>query len=165
MIKSKSFACPDTRHRYLSLFAKESIEADRLILLRRSATTQDHLSRYGRVDISLDPFPYNGTTTICESLWMGVPTITLRGDRHASCVGASILTQVGLEALIAENEDGYIEKAVAVAKDTHRLEDLRQNMRDRLKKSSLCDAKGFSANMGMAFRDMWIEWCSNPDLD
>lgn len=158
-IKTKAFSSAEARHYYQSLFEKESIEPGRLTLLGRSPSTRDHLDLYGEADIALDSFPYNGTTTTCEALWMGVPVIVLRGERHAARVGASLLTQVGLDSLIAENDEDYVEKAVALASDMTRLKALRKEMRPRLQKSSLCDSKGFAENMETAFRDMWTEYC------
>lgn len=119
-------------------------------------TTQEHLSLYNRVDIGLDPFPYNGTTTTCEALWMGVPVVTLKGDRHSARVGASILTRVGLEELISTTESDYVEAAVTLAVDLERLKALRVQMRDRLKGSPLCDAPSFAASLEGAYQKMWM---------
>jgi protein O-GlcNAc transferase len=155
LIKNKSLSCPEVRQRYTELFVKESVDAQRLILLPTTKTFFDHLSTYNKVDLSLDSFPYNGTTTTCESMWMGVPSIVLRGDSHGSRVGASILTQVGLNEFIAKSQDDYVAKAVSLAKDTPKLETLRSTMRDRMQNSPLCDAKGFSGKLEKAFINMW----------
>ncbi|MBF0380748.1 MAG: tetratricopeptide repeat protein [Magnetococcales bacterium] len=159
LIKNNSLGCPSVKNRYISLFEQESIDASRLILLPRVEDVEDHLSTYAKGDIALDPFPYNGTTTTCEALWMGVPVIALRGERHSGRVTASILTQVGLEEHIAENVDEYIEKAVVLANDHSKLKKYRKKLRSKIKKSSLCDGKEFSKNMASAFRDMWKKWC------
>jgi protein O-GlcNAc transferase len=111
------------------------------------------------VDIALDPFPYNGTTTTCEALWMGVPVITLRGHRHAGRVGASLLTQVGLEDLIADSTEHYVEIAVALAGNPGRLDELHRVLRPRVATSPLCDEGAFAAKMEAAFRTMWQHWC------
>jgi protein O-GlcNAc transferase len=155
LIKCKSLVYTGVRRRYLSIFRREFIDSDRLQLLDSISSSQDHLAKYGQADIGLDSFPYNGTTTTCEALWMGVPIIALSGDRHASRVGASLLTQAGLGSLIAEDVDSYIEKAVALANDVSRLEDLRNTMRTRIYKSALCDSEGFAKNMEQAFLSMW----------
>ena len=99
--------------------------------------TAAHLALYHQVDIALDPFPYNGTATTCEALWMGVPVVTLRGDRHAGRVGASLLTRIGLTDLIANSVEEYLEIAVALAHNPERLSDLRRVLRPRMA-ASLC---------------------------
>ncbi|MBF0446560.1 MAG: glycosyltransferase, partial [Magnetococcales bacterium] len=157
LIKNKSLSCPEVRQRYAALFANESVDTEQLIFLPTTKTIFNHLSTYNKVDISLDSFPYNGTTTTCESLWMGVPPVVLRGDNHGSRVGASILTQVGLDDLIAQNREDYIAKAISLAKEATKLEALRSTMRDRLQNSPLCDAKGFSEKLEKAFFKMWSE--------
>ena len=123
---------------------------------------REHLALYDRVDIALDPFPYNGTTTTCEALWMGVPVVTLRGDRHAGRVGASLLTQVGLSDLIADSTEAYVEMAVALTSDPARLCELRQSLRPRMAASPLCDAPAFARKVEAAYRTMWRRWCETP---
>ncbi|MGH7180288.1 MAG: tetratricopeptide repeat protein, partial [Tepidisphaeraceae bacterium] len=110
-------------------------------------------------DIALDSFPYHGTTTTCETLWMSVPWITLAGDRHASRVGVSILRNVGLDDLIATSEADYIEKSVALAGDPARLARLRNEIRQRMRASALLDAEVFCRNLDSALRDLWSRWC------
>jgi protein O-GlcNAc transferase len=112
-------------------------------ILPRAATTAAHLALYDRIDIGLDPTPYNGTTTTCEALWMGVPVITLAGETHASRVGASLLTAVGLPELIAADEDGYVRLASALAGDASRVGALRAGLRARMAGSPLCDGPGW----------------------
>ncbi|MBF0443982.1 MAG: tetratricopeptide repeat protein [Magnetococcales bacterium] len=163
LIKNKSMGCQSVKERYISMFNQESIDSTRLTLLPRTEETQDHFATYANGDVCLDPFPYNGATTTCEALWMGMPVIVLRGDRHSSRVGASILTQVGLDELIANDVEEYIEKAVVLANDPARLKKYRKKLRTRVKKSSICDSKEFSKNMGTAFRDIWKKWCAQED--
>lgn len=155
LLKGRSFSCDAVRRHYLSLFEAQSIAPERLSLLERSPSTQDHLALYGRADIGLDTFPYNGTTTTCEALWMGVPVIAMRGDRHSARVGASVLTQIGLPDLVTDDVEGYIDTAVALARDSDRLDGLRENMRSRMQASPLLDATGFAKKMQQAFEDMW----------
>jgi predicted O-linked N-acetylglucosamine transferase (SPINDLY family) len=121
-----------------------------------------HLAAYHQVDIALDPFPYNGTTTTCEALWMGVPVVTLRGDRHVGRVGASLLTQVGLPDLIAASVEEYVEVAAALAVDAARLNELRRSLRQRMAASPLCDGRAFARKIESAFRGMWRKWCEAP---
>jgi protein O-GlcNAc transferase len=124
-----------------------------------------HLAYYERVDVALDPFPYNGTTTTCEALWMGVPVVTLRGDRHAGRVGASLLTQIGLMDLIANSVEEYLEIAVALARNPERLDYLRRSLRPRMAASPLCDGPAFARKMEATFRTMWRNWCEDTIIN
>jgi predicted O-linked N-acetylglucosamine transferase (SPINDLY family) len=155
LLKSKQFADEQVRQRVLDLFSVCGIGAERLRLLPRAASTEDHLAVYHRVDIGLDPFPYNGTTTTCESLWMGVPVITLQGDRHAGRVGASILARMGLGEMVAESQDQYVRIGMELAKDMNALADLRMEMRGRMQSSVLCDGRAFARTMEKTFRTLW----------
>ena len=120
----------------------------------------EQLGTYGSVDICLDTFPYNGAhTTICESLWMGVPVITLTGDRPCARTSASILSQVGLERLDSLTPGEYVETAIELAGDLNRLRDLRAGMRERMRVSPLMDERGFARRFEAALRDMWRQWC------
>ncbi|MEI7606595.1 MAG: tetratricopeptide repeat protein [Rhodospirillaceae bacterium] len=140
-------------------FASHGVVSDRLELLHWTPDLDSHLEAFHRLDVALDPFPYNGTTTTCEALWMGVPVVTLRGDRHAGRVGASLLTRVGLEELVAADEETYLMIAASLACDPGRLERLRRGMRERLRASSLCDADTFAHHVETAYRIMWRRWC------
>jgi predicted O-linked N-acetylglucosamine transferase (SPINDLY family) len=159
LIKSRSLADGETRNRYLEMFVRRGIDTGRVELCSWIASKAGHLGAYDRVDIGLDPFPYNGTTTTCEALWMGVPVVTLRGDRHSSRVGASLLTRVGLPDLIAEAEAAYVETAAGLADDLDRLSELRRGLRDRVRDSPLCNGRGFAREIEAAYREMWRRWC------
>jgi predicted O-linked N-acetylglucosamine transferase (SPINDLY family) len=152
VIESRTLADPETRERYDALFTAEGIEPGRVELVPWIASTAGHLGAYGRVDIALDPFPYNGTTTTCEALWMGVPVVTLRGDRHAGRVGASLLTRVGLTEWIAETGDAYVDTAVALAGSPDRLASLRRELRQRMADSTLCDPETITHDVEAAYR-------------
>jgi protein O-GlcNAc transferase len=128
------------------------------IKLRNAFSKEDtsrYLTVYQAVDISLDTFPWSGHTTACESLWMGVPVITLRGTRHAGRMVASVLTHLGLPDLIADTPEQYIEKAAQLAQDIDRLAKLRSELREKVKNSPLCDGKGFTRSLEEAYREMW----------
>ena len=161
LLKNRSLADPETRERYRALFAARGVDGERLEFHAWIVTPAGHLGAYERIDIALDPFPYNGTTTTCEALWMGVPVITLRGDRHAGRVGASLLTTLGQEALIAETVDGYVAAAVGLAADLGRLVHLRHSLRPAMAASPLTDAAGFTRRVEAAYRDMWRRYCVN----
>lgn len=161
LLKGTQFADAGTCGRFRDLFAAGGIGPERLDFRPRALTPREHLAMYGEVDIGLDPFPYNGTTTTCEAFWMGVPTVTLRGDRHASRVGASLLTRLGLQELIAEDLDAYVAAAVALAGDRERLGALRDGLRARMSGSPLCDRAGFARRFETALREMWRRWCAS----
>ncbi|OGR05334.1 MAG: hypothetical protein A2520_06390 [Deltaproteobacteria bacterium RIFOXYD12_FULL_53_23] len=159
ILKSIAFADPETKKRYLDLFQKYGVEPERVILKKRTASPEEHLGLYNEIDIALDPFPYNGTTTTCEALWMGVPVIALRGDLHCSRVSASILTHTGLAHLIAETPEEYVDKAVSLARDLNELSEFRKNIRGLMQGSTLCNPEIFARDMESALRSMWTAWC------
>lgn len=154
-----TFANPARRRYVQDIFAYHRIAADRLELLSKDSDRQKHMESYSKVDVMLDPFPYNGTTTTCEALWMGVPVITLAGTRHASRVGVSILKSAGLPEFVSPNIEGYARSAVLLARDVNRLVLLRRTLRQKITASSLCDAGKFTKYLGAAYREMWTYWC------
>ena len=160
LIKNHSLADEATRDLFLDMFATHGIDTERVQLWPPTASKSGHLGAYDRVDIALDPFPYNGTTTTCEALWMGVPVIALRGDRHSGRVGASLLTQIGLPDLIAETKDAYVETAVGLANAPDRLSGFRKSLRQRVQGSPLCDRDAFARDVEAAYREMWRHWCN-----
>lgn len=109
----------------------------------------------------MDTFPYNGTTTTCEALWMGVPVATLAGKTHMSRVGVSLLSNVGLPELIGQTPEQYVQIAVKLAGDLPKLGELRKLLRQRMENSPLLDAKCFAANVEATYRDMWRKWCAS----
>ncbi|NKB57128.1 MAG: tetratricopeptide repeat protein [Alphaproteobacteria bacterium] len=154
-LKARPFADHATVAHFTDVFRQHGIAAERITLRGPLSTPSDHLGAYAEMDIALDCFPYNGTTTTCEALWMGVPVVTLAGDRHAARVGASLLTRVGLEDCIAAQLDDYIGIAARLANDIEALAGLRAGMRDRLSQSSLCDGDGFRQRIEAAYEQMW----------
>ncbi len=159
LLKHRWLGMADMQARMRSLFERRGVANDRIELLGKLASTADHLAAYGGVDIALDTFPYNGATTTCESLWMGVPVVTLIGDRHAARVGASMLTHVGLNDLVAQSPQAYVETAVRLAADRPALAKLRAGLRSRVAASPLCDGARFTRQLEAAYRTMWREWC------
>jgi predicted O-linked N-acetylglucosamine transferase (SPINDLY family) len=141
-------------------FATRGVEPNRIDLAGWVDSPQGHLDAYRQVDIAVDTFPYNGTTTTCEALWMGVPVIALRGPAHGARVGASLLSAVGLADLVAEDTDGYVAAAVSLAVDKERLVALRAGLRQRVAASPLCDEKAFVSRFEATIRRLWREWCA-----
>jgi len=159
LMKSAIFSDGTTCKYVMDLFHQKGIDAQRIGLLPWEPIVSKHLGTYHRIDIALDTFPYNGTTTTCEALWMGVPVIVLEGNTHVSRVGASLLSNVGLPELIAGTTDEYKSIAVNLAGDLERLKSLRGNLRTMMELSPLCNAKRFTANLEMCYRRMWETWC------
>ena len=159
LLKNKSLADEQASARVRELFAGHGIDADRLELIGWQPDPRDHLALYARIDIALDTFPYNGTTTTCEALWMGVPVLTLAGSRHAGRVGLSLLARTGLEELAADGVEDYIERARALAADTQRLGALRASLRDSLADSTLCQPVPFTRTLETTYRRLWQQWC------
>lgn len=149
-----------TRERYHGLFAAHGVKRERVELLKMAPSTTAHLGLYSRVDIALDTFPYNGTTTTCEALWMGVPVITLTGNRHSERVGTSLLTQVGLSGCIASSGEDYIARAAGLAGDRERLRELRATLRQKMAASALCNGGRITREIEEAYRAMWRSWCN-----
>ena len=134
------------------------VEAERVDLLPLMPATADHLLAYSLMDISLDPFPYAGTTTTCESLYMGVPCLTLQGSCHAHNVGVSLLTAIGLDPdWVALSEQQYVEMAVKAAGSVAELAALRASLRPQMLASQLCNVPSFMQGLSQVYRQMWRE--------
>ena len=153
-----------TRERYLAHLAEGGISADRIDLIGWLDSSAEHLALYHRLDVALDTFPYCGTTTTCEALWMGVPVVTLAGTRHIERVGLSLLTQTGLPELAATDRNEYVRSASALARDVDRLVRLRGELRQRLRQSPLCDAEGFTRALEDTYRRMWRGWVARKPI-
>ena len=144
----------------LDAFAQCGATPGQIELWNPNTSNFDHLNCYNSIDIGLDPFPYNGTTTTCDALWMGVPVITLAGVSHVGRVGVSQMSNLGLQELIARDTDHYVDIAVALANDVPRLTALRGGMRVRVSASPLMDAPRFTKNLEAAYRNMWNAYLS-----
>jgi len=163
VLKFRSLGDPDTRALVAQNLASHYIDPARVDLLPHTTTHAEHLALYSTIDIALDPFPYNGTTTTCEALAMGLPAITLAGQTHVSRVGVSILTNVGLTNLIAQSPDDYVRIALALASDLSGLTDLRSTLRQRMRGSPLCDEPTFTQNLESTYRTLWRSWCATQN--
>lgn len=148
------FADPYVREHVAAQFARHGIGDDRLTLDAADESAADHLARYHAVDISLDPFPFNGSTTSFESLWMGVPVLTLTGEAMVSRWGASILSRVGLAEWITESESSFLQAAQTLAANLPRLAALRGSLRSQVENSALCDAPRYTRHWERLLRCM-----------
>ncbi|MDO9111855.1 MAG: FkbM family methyltransferase, partial [Desulfatirhabdiaceae bacterium] len=160
ILKSSNVSDEDAKQQLLSLFVQNGIEASRIEILPHLPFIE-HLKQYLRMDIALDTFPYNGTTTTCEALWMGVPVVTLAGNTHVSRVGASILGHLGLNEWIVSSIGDFSKKSAALASDIGNLKTLRRTLRGTLQMSSLMNEKGFVLKLEAAYRRMWLNRCAN----
>lgn len=160
LLKSGGAGDAEVQRSFGGRLAGHGIDPARVQWLAWRGTTEEHLSAYANMDVALDPFPYNGTTTTCEALWMGVPVVALRGDRHAGRVSASLLSAAGFPEWIADTQGQYVETAVRLATDTAGLAALRQSLRARMTASALCDGAGFARRFEAALRKVWVSHCT-----
>jgi protein O-GlcNAc transferase len=151
--------CPEgrTRERVRAFLGARGTAAER-VEFAGFLPRLKYLRLYQQIDLGLDPFPYNGMTTTCDALWMGVPTLTLPGGAPASRAGLSLLSSVGLPEFAVSSEEEYVRRAVALAGDLPRLAELRATLRSRMQASPLMDAPRFARNVEAAYRAMWERW-------
>lgn len=163
LLKAKQLDLPAFRQHLHSRFMDCGVAPERIQLLERTAGIEDHFSLYNQIDIALDPFPYSGTTTTCEALWMGVPVLSLKGDRFVARVGESFLKNTGLDDWVAHSTQELIDKATSYSQDSAALNSLRQNIRSKFIKSPACDAQLFARHMSAALINMWGKWCADNE--
>jgi len=152
--------CPSgsTSERVLAAFARRGIDANRVELVGALPWDQ-YVALYHRMDIGLDPFPYPGHTTSLDSLWMGVPLVTLSGNTPVSRAGVSVLNTIELPELIAADAAQYISLVRSLAGDLRRLAGYRGSLRERIRRSPLSDGSYFAREVEAAYRQMWHTWC------
>lgn len=155
LLKARGLGDAGVRAGLAARFAACGVDPSRLEALDALPDQRAHLAAYGRVDLALDTVPYNGTTTTCEALWMGVPVVAVAGDRHAARVGQSLLRAAGLAELVAGTEEEFVAKAAALAADRPRLAALRAGLRGRLRASRLTDGAAFAAAFERALLAAW----------
>jgi len=157
MLKGHGFAVGAMQGELYRRFRAAGIDLERIILVERTKSVADHLAAYGQVDVALDSFPYHGTTTTCEALWMGVPVVTRAGETHAGRVGVSLLTAVGRPEWIAGDWNDYLAIARRLAAAAASDSAPRTALREALRHSVLMDHAGQAAHFGAALRRMWRE--------
>jgi predicted O-linked N-acetylglucosamine transferase (SPINDLY family) len=138
---------------------QEGFDVDRLEFVERQRFER-YMATYHRIDIVLEPFPYGGAITTCDSLWMGAPAVSLCGRTAVGRGGLSVLSNVGLPELVARSPEEYLKIATELANDLPRLMELRSTLRKRMLRSPLCDGKTFTRNLEAAYRQMWEQWCA-----
>ncbi len=161
VLKSQALADAATRQRVSDLFDSHGIEKGRVELTQPLQPLSNYLAAYGQVDIVLDTLPYNGGTTTCDALWMGVPVVTLAGDHFFGRMGASILRCVGLADLVADSSSDYVSIAAGLAANQDRLDELRSGLRQIMSQTPLTDADGFTQRLEGTYREMWRRLCES----
>jgi predicted O-linked N-acetylglucosamine transferase (SPINDLY family) len=152
---SNSEVCDDMIERFNEL----GVDRSQVVLTGRMNSIVDHLDLYNTIDCALDTFPYTGTTTTCEALSLGVPTVTLMGESHAGRVSASLLTTIGREDLVADTVESYIDLAVAQAGRGLRSVEERAVLCKQLEQSPLCDEVAYTKKFENAINHLWGDWC------
>ena len=146
------------REGLLEFLAGHGLPAERVTLIGYQ-DGPSYMATYGRIDIALDPSPFAGGTTTFDALWMGVPVITLAGDRMASRGGRSILATLGRPEWVADSADEYLSIAQRLAADPARLATIRAGLRDEIRNSPLMDNAGFARDVERQYRTIWQQWC------
>lgn len=159
ILKAKALNDAAARERLTGQFAAHDIGRERLVLRGHVNDVGDHLAAYNDIDIALDTFPYAGGTTTFEALWMGVPVISLAGDRSTARLSLSFLMTAGLGALATTDPSAFVHCAGELAGNRPRLAEIRDKLRQRVAVSPLCDATRFARNVEDLYRAMWRRWC------
>ena len=139
----------------MARFAKHNININRLILHGRAVTRKEVLEVYNEIDIALDPFPFQGNTSTEEAVWMGVPVVTLKGDRFLFHFGESLNSNLNMKDWIAENQDEYVTKAVKFSSNLNELSKIRMNLRQIALRSPVFDAPRFAEHFSRMLWEMW----------
>jgi predicted O-linked N-acetylglucosamine transferase (SPINDLY family) len=145
--------------RFRRLFEARGIDSGRLEFVPLQPRV-DYLNQYNRIDICLDPWPYNGHMTSCDALWMGVPVVSLRAETSVGRGGESLLANLDLRELLAKSKDGYVKIAVDLAKDANRRREFHRTLRQRKRSSPLSDEKTFARDVYKCFNQMWRTFTS-----
>lgn len=161
LLKTARLGQPAAREDLLDRFAAHDIDTTRIELLATTPTMHDHLDLYNRIDCALDTFPYTGTTTTCEAMHMGVPTVTLLGQSHAGRVSASLMHATATQDWVTQNPAQYAQRAKAAHQQGPRTAQDRQSLRDQLAASPLCDEHAYASKIADAFQDLWHAWCTS----
>lgn len=160
-LKTRNLADPELRRMMTERFAAHGIGHERLDLLDWEPGVEGHLGAYSRIDIGLDTGPFNGVTTTCEALWMGVPVVSRVGVTQIARQGLSLLSAIGLGQLAQDSDEGFVQACVALAADRVALAAMRAGLRPRMRASPLLDGAGFARQMEAAWRAMWRDWCAS----
>ena len=153
------------QQRIRDFLANRGIAPERVEFPAKPPTHREYLQLYQTMDIGLDPFPYNGHTTSMDSVWMGVPVVSLHGLTAVSRAGLSQCSNLSLMELVTADREDYVRIAVELANDLPKLIELRATLRQRMKQSPLMDTARFARNVETAYRTMWQIWCSPTSVN
>ena len=158
IIKASSKDSEIAQKKILDKFKKKNVDEKKIIFEQHKKEKLDHLKMYHNIDVSLDTFPYPGVTTSFESIWMGVPVLTKRGNNFVSRCGESINLNLGLNSFLADNDEDYINKAVAISENRNEITKIRSSLRKKSLKSPLFDTEGFGRNFSNLMKKIWKEY-------
>ena len=158
LLKTKNLGNKLVCNNILDKFKKNNIDKKRLILLGESKTRKEVLQIYNKIDICLDPFPFQGNTSTCEAIWMGVPVITLKGNRFLFHFGESINANLGMQDWIANNNDKYVDIAIKFSSNLNQLSLIRKELRDKALKSPVFDHEKLANHFSKMLWGMWKEF-------
>ena len=157
-LKNRNFENPSIVEQFLKKFECHGVKKERIILLGESNTRKELLKFYNEIDIALDPFPFQGNTSTCEAIWMGVPVLTLKGNRYLFHFGESINFNLGMSEWVADNKDEYISKAIKFSSNLDKLSKIRINLKETALKSPVFDAPRFANNFSDLLWKIWNEF-------
>jgi protein O-GlcNAc transferase len=160
LLNSREYACPDTCDRFRDAFLSRRVDGARIELRAGAQAPHELMAAYADVDIALDPFPYSGGLTTIEALFMGVPVVSMPGDRFGSRHSMAHLRTLGMDDWVAKDADAYVALAVDKARRRDQLAALRGTLRNRLLKSSLCDGGGMARDFNDIIGRAWTTICS-----
>jgi predicted O-linked N-acetylglucosamine transferase (SPINDLY family) len=157
LLKARPFVDSFTCERFQKRFQQHGVSHDRLLFKGHEKSIKSHLRVYHTIDLALDPFPYHGTTTTCDALWMGVPVMSLCGESHAMRVGTTLLSAIGMTDFIAYSESDYINKTVAICRNIPLLKIVRSQLRSVMKQSALLDASRLTVNIETVYKKIVLD--------
>ena len=155
LIKAPSSDAEIAQENILKSFINFKIDSSRIIFLPREKERLDHYKMYKKIDLSLDTFPYCGVTTSIESIWMGVPVLTLKGNNFTSRCGESINLNLKMPEFIANGKNDYINKAITISKEYNKLKELRKSLRQKASSSPLFDTENFGQEFSKLLNEIW----------
>ena len=165
LLRSRELSSKKIADNTLARFKKFNVDKSRLILEGKADTRKEFLETYKQIDITLDTFPFQGNTSTCESVWMGVPVLTLKGDRYLFHFGESINSNLKMFDWIAKDQKDYIAKAIMLSSNFNMLENIRKNLRQKMLESPVGDAQAFSENFSNMLWKMWQTFSNKKNVN